>query len=215
MLVNAWHFVPQSRPRIFVAAVSADVKIPETLVDEGPNWLHNDSIRRVAKGLPSWLWWKIPEPGPLPTSLADIIEWDAPSDDAEVVAKNLALMPERHRQRLLTATNDETIIATGYKRTRNGKQVLEVRFDGLAGCLRTPEGGSSRQLLILKRNGAIHTRLITVREAARLMGAPDHFVIPGGYNDGYKAMGDAVAAPVATYLGRHLLRPLTEAAYEY
>lgn len=92
--------------------------------------------------------------------------------------------------------------------------MLEVRFDGLAGCLRTPEGGSSRQLLILKRNGEIRTRLITVREAARLMGAPETFSIPGGYNEGYKAMGDAVAAPVAAYLGRHLLRPLTEAAYE-
>ena len=214
MLVNARHFVPQSRPRIFVVAVAADVEIPAALIDAGPNWLHNDAIQRVAKGLPGWLWWSMPEPGPLQVSLADIVEWDAPSDDTVVVNKNLAMMPEKHRQRLLTATSDETVIATGYKRTRNGKQVLEVRFDGLAGCLRTPEGGSSRQLLILKRNGEIRTRLITVREAARLMGAPERFIIPGGYNDGYKAMGDAVAAPVATYLGRHLLRPLTEAAYE-
>ena len=214
MLVNAWHFVPQYRPRIFVAAVAADVEIPEALTDDGPNWLHNDAIKRVAKGLPGWLWWRMPEPGPLQVSLADIVEWDAPSDAAAAVNKNLAMMPEKHRQRLLTATSDETVIATGYKRTRNGKQVLEVRFDGLAGCLRTPEGGSSRQLLILKRNGEIRTRLITVREAARLMGAPETFSIPGGYNEGYKAMGDAVAAPVAAYLGRHLLRPLTEAAYE-
>jgi len=46
------------------------------------------------------------------------------------------------------------------------------------------------------------------------MGAPEGFILPGGYNDGYKAMGDAVAAPVAEYLGRHLLRRLTEAAYD-
>ena len=124
------------------------------------------------------------------------------------------MMAERHRNKLLSVADDEIVVATGYKRTRAGKQVLEARFDGIAGCLRTPEGGSSRQLLILKRNGEIRTRLITVREAARLMGAPERFVIPGGYNDGYKAMGDAVAAPVAAYLGRHLLRPLTEAAYE-
>ena len=89
-----------------------------------------------------------------------------------------------------------------------------MRFDGIAGCLRTPEGGSSRQLLIMKRGGKISTRLLTVRETARLMGAPEAFIIPGGYNDGYKAMGDAVAAPVAAYLGRHLLSKLTEAAYE-
>ena len=123
------------------------------------------------------------------------------------------MMAEKHRKKLLDVSDDEIFVATGYKRTRAGNQVLEVRFDGLAGCLRTPEGGSSRQLLIMKRYGKISTRLLTVRETARLMGAPEEFVIPGGYNDGYKAMGDAVAAPVAEYLGQHLLRKLTAAAY--
>jgi DNA (cytosine-5)-methyltransferase 1 len=85
---------------------------------------------------------------------------------------------------------------------------LEIRFDGLAGCLRTPEGGSSRQTLVVVNNGQISTRLLTVREAARLMGAPDSFKLPGSYNDGYRAMGDAVAVPVTRWLARHLLAPL-------
>jgi len=46
------------------------------------------------------------------------------------------------------------------------------------------------------------------------MGAPDSFAIPGGYNEGYKAMGDAVAVPVAEYLGQRLLLALAESAYE-
>ncbi len=53
---------------------------------------------------------------------------------------------------------------------------------------------------------------LSVREAARLMGAPDKFKLPGTYNDGYKAMGDGVAVPVASHLAKHLLRPLVRAA---
>ncbi len=52
-----------------------------------------------------------------------------------------------------------------------------------------------------------------MREAARLMGAPDSYKIPGSYNDGYTAMGDAVAMPVARYLAQHLLAPLGKALH--
>ena len=88
---------------------------------------------------------------------------------------------------------------------------MELRFDDVAGCLRTPAGGSSRQYLIIKMDGEWRTRILTPREAARLMGAPDSFKLPGSFNDGYKAMGDAVAAPVAAYLAEHLLVKLVEA----
>ena len=88
-----------------------------------------------------------------------------------------------------------------------------MRFDGIAGCLRTPEGGSSKQYLVVKKNNEIHARLLTVREAARLMGAPDSFVLPGSYNDGYKAMGDAVAMPVAQFIGEKFLTKLAEGVY--
>ena len=86
--------------------------------------------------------------------------------------------------------------------------MLELRFDGVAGCLRTPEGGSSRQFLVIKENGSFKTRLITIKEAAALMGVRESYKIPGTYNDGYKAMGDAVAVPVSHYLGKNLLSPL-------
>jgi DNA (cytosine-5)-methyltransferase 1 len=103
--------------------------------------------------------------------------------------------------------------APGYKRTRQGRQVLELRFDDVAGCLRTPQGGSSRQFLILKRRDHMDARLLTIPETARLMGAPTSYKLPSmyHYNDGYKAMGDAVAVPVATYLAQHLLSKLAAA----
>ena len=122
----------------------------------------------------------------------------------------MRLIPERHQAKL---NEHDTVYATGYRRTRHGEQQLELRFDGIAGCLRTPEGGSSRQYLVVKRNDEIHARLLTVREAARLMGAPDRFILPGSYNNGYKAMGDAVAMPVAQFIGENFLAKLVEAVY--
>ena len=65
-----------------------------------------------------------------------------------------------------------------------------------------------------KNNNETHARLFTVREAARLMGAPDSFILPGSYNDGYKAMGDAVAMPAAQFIGEQFLTKLAETVYD-
>ena len=60
-----------------------------------------------------------------------------------------------------------------YRRTRieNGvrTQRAEVRFDEVAGCLRTPAGGSSRQILLLVDGPSVRSRLISARETARLI----------------------------------------------
>lgn len=205
--LDAAKWVPQSRPRIFVVAVSKALPIPLNLTDTLPNWAHSEAIKRVAARVDDWVWWRLPIPTlPVP-HLHDIVEWAAPVHSPELNAKTLALISPAHRN-ILDAMPGRRLTLPGYKRTRGGKQVLELRFDGLAGCLRTPEGGSSRQTLILRRNGKLDSRLLTVRETARLMGAPDEFVLPGSYNEGYRAMGDAVAAPVARWLGQHLLSPL-------
>jgi len=153
----------------------------------------------------------MPEPPSREQNLSDVIEWGAPFAEPETEARNLALISPRHRKMLECVPGAQPFAAPGYRRTRSGKQVLELRFDNLAGCLRTPEGGSSRQIIVIKKNGELRSRLLTVREAARLMGAPETYKIPGSYNDGYKALGDAVAVPVATWLAQHLLSPLVEA----
>ena len=67
---------------------------------------------------------------------------------------------------------------------------------------------------MVKKDGEVHARLLTVRETARLMGAPDSFRLPGSANDGYKAMGDAVALPVARFIGERFLLKIAEAAYD-
>lgn len=207
VVLNAAEWVPQSRPRVFVIALHNNFKAPQSLVLEGPSWHHPVSLCRAMVGLKNWIWWNLPRPTKRSRSLADIIEWDVACDDRLTANRNLRLVPPHHIQRM----RDERIsVAPGYKRTRAVGQVLELRFDGIAGCLRTPEGGSSRQFLVIRDGDEFKSRLLTVRETARLMGAPDSYKLPGGYNDGYKAMGDAVAAPVARHLARYLLAPLAK-----
>ncbi|MBI3524770.1 MAG: DNA cytosine methyltransferase [Betaproteobacteria bacterium] len=213
MLLDAARWLPQSRQRVFVVAVDERDQIPMALEDSGPNWLHPAPLRKAAMGLKGWVWWSLPEPGPRPHSLSDFVEWEAPYADPDTENRNIQLISPKHAKLLNSLPTEKTFVAPGYKRTRNGKQVLELRFDNLAGCLRTPEGGSSRQLLVIHANGKLRSRLLTVREAARLMGAPETYKLPGSYNDGYKAMGDAVAVPVARWLAEKLLLPLALATH--
>ena len=207
ILVDAAHFVPQSRPRVFIIAVQKDIHIPSQLQDTGPNWLHNKAAADLGSVLPEWIWWRADKPERRKNCLIDLIDFTLPYDKDDA----LKLISPRHQEKL---DKSENIVATGYRRTRHGKQCMELRFDGVAGCLRTPEGGSSKQFLIIKKDGELHARLLSPREAARLMGAPDSYRLPDTYNDGYKAMGDAVALPVATFVGREFLMKLAEVVYD-
>jgi DNA (cytosine-5)-methyltransferase 1 len=207
VILDAALWVPQSRPRVFIVAVQEGLAIPGALLSDGPTWLQPPAVVRAAQDLEGWLWWRMPQPKDRKHELKDLIDWDADCQDSVQSSRNLALIAPRHRARLL---DGETVVAAGYKRTRAKGQVLELRFDNVAGCLRTPEGGSSRQFLVLKNGDDLKIRLLTVRETARLMGAPDSYKVPGTYNDGYKAMGDAVAVPVARHLALHLLSPLAK-----
>lgn len=207
IVLNASHFVPQSRPRVFVIAVQKECEIPKEIVRNEPCWLHNKVAVKLGKNLPDWIWWYTEKPARRKLMLKDVVEEQTQFDKDEA----LRLVPPKHQQKLDML---DTVYATGYRRTRNGKQQLELRFDGIAGCLRTPEGGSSKQYLVVKKDGTVHARLLTVRETARLMGAPDSFQLPGSQNDGYKAMGDAVAKPVAEFLGKRFLAKIAEAVYQ-
>jgi len=208
MLLDAVHWLPQSRPRVFVVAVDANMAVPQKLIASGPTWAHSAAIREIAKNLRNWVWWRLPMPEKHNVALSDVVDFSLPCHDEAASQKNLALIPPVHMRRLETS---ELRVVPGYKRIRKGKQVLELRFDDIAGCLRTPAGGSSRQYLVIKQGKEWKTRILSPREAARLMGAPETFKLPGTFNDGYKAMGDAVAAPVAEYLAKHLLSSLAAA----
>ena len=126
-------------------------------------------------------------------------------------------MHPRHRAKVALAQSGGGRIVGGvYKRIRveDGVRVqrAEARFDGLAGCLRTPSGGSSRQTLLIVEGGSVRSRLLSAREAARLMGLPDSYRLPGRYNEAYHLAGDGVAPPVVNWLARQLFEPILQAA---
>ena len=104
------------------------------------------------------------------------------------------------------------MVGTIYKRTRHEHgikvQRAEIRFDDIAGCLRTPAGGSSRQLIMIVEGDKIRSRLISTRETARLMGLPETYQLPDRYNEAYHLTGDGVAVPVVRYIAKHLFEKL-------
>lgn len=211
MMLDAVHWLPQSRRRIFVVAIQAGFET-SALEDHSPNWTHSPGILKATTDLDQLIRWKLPRPTNPVQKLSDLIDWKAPCFDEAKATALIELIPERHRSLMLKqSASRKQAVFPGYRRTRNGKQVLELRFDNISGCLRTAEGGSSRQFLILSQDGKLSARLLTPREAARLMGAPDTYKLSENYNDSYSAMGDAVAVPVVRHLAEHLLAPLVQA----
>ncbi len=223
LIINAAHFLPQSRPRLFVVGVHGDKPIPPELKSAAPSepW-HTKTLLRVHENLPAelarnWVWWTLPVPKKTIPSLSSIIE-DRPTGTVwhheSATKRLLRLMATAHRKRVLDAMRaGGRHVGTIYKRTRpdhNGvmAQRAEVRFDGISGCLRTPVGGSSRQTVIIVDKGLVRTRLLSPREAARLMGVPDSYPLPPVYNDAYHLFGDGVVVPVVSWLDNYLLRRL-------
>ncbi len=98
---------------------------------------------------------------------------------------------------------------TVFRRVRNGRSMAELRMDGIAGCLRTPRGGSGRQILVAAGKGRFSVRLLTPRECARLMGA-DEFAIKVPLNQALFGFGDAVCVPVIEWIARNYLNPVLE-----
>jgi DNA (cytosine-5)-methyltransferase 1 len=213
--IDAAMFVPQSRPRLFVLAVKEGGPAAG-----GPGGFHTAAVTKAFERLPeelksSWIWWRAPPPPRANASLADVLE---PDEDVRWLPKAqterlVSLMAPLHRARLEGFRLTEgRHVGTAFRRTRieGGERIqrAEVRFDGIAGCLRTPTGGSSRQFLVLVEDGEVRARLLTAREAARLMGLPDDYRLPTPTTQALHLAGDGVVAPVVRHLAAHLLEPV-------
>lgn len=129
------------------------------------------------------------------------VEWHSP----EETQKLMNMMSPVNRRKILMAQQAGRLkVGALYRRTRNGEQRAEVRFDGVSGCLRTPGGGSSRQTIMIVNGSVIRSRLLSAREAARLMGLQDSYRLPDRYNDAYHLAGDGVVVPVVSHLATHI-----------
>ena len=226
VVIDAALFVPQSRPRLFIIGVREDLAIPAALTraEPAPNW-HTRSLRVAYDGLAkkareSWVWWNIPAPVKRSACFADLIE-EKPTSIAwhtEAETKRLLRMMSDINLEKVEAAKQTGRLMVGaiYKRTRFDEddekvQRAEIRFDDIAGCLRTPAGGSSRQLILVVQGQKVRSRLISTRETARLMGLPDEYNLPSNYNEAYHLTGDGVVVPVVRHVAAHILEPVLNA----
>jgi len=224
LIVDAEKFIPQSRPRLFIIAIKDSIKIPDHIIGKkvADPWVPNNLLKAYCN-LPNdlkknWLWWNLPVPQKPRRELKTIIEKNplgVKFHSQSETEKILSLMSQTNLNKVKKAQQTDKIqVGTIYKRTRkeNGKSVqrAEVRFDGISGCLRTPAGGSSRQIILVVEGKSIRSRLISPLEAARLMGLDETYKLPTKYNDAYHLMGDAVVVPVVQWLECHILAPICQ-----
>jgi DNA (cytosine-5)-methyltransferase 1 len=221
MVIDAAYFLPQSRPRLFILAMDSNLEIPLNCHSKLPvnPWVTEGLMKAYSlldkEVQANWVWWQLAMPPDQQTHLAELIE-DHPADiEWQTQAQSnqlMAMMSPLNLQKVRHIQKQKIkMVGTIYRRTRNGQQRAEVRFDGLAGCLRTPGGGSSRQTIIVVQGDQIRSRLLSAREAARLMGLPESYKLPARYNDAYHLSGDGVAVPVVAHLRQHLFIPILSA----
>ena len=222
-VVDAAHFVPQSRPRLFVIGSlppGGSIASPQRdLFYEFVESEHRPAqLISFIKSNPD-IRWSIRDLPPFPkrsTQLSELLE-DLAEDDSswwseERSAYLLNQMSDRHRlvaERMIAS--GEITVGTVFRRVRNGRSMAELRTNGTAGCLRTPKGGSGRQILFVAGEGRYRVRLLSPRECARLMGADD-FVLDVPLNQALFGFGDAVCVPVIEWIGRNYLTPLVSKA---
>jgi len=220
ILDAAW-FVPQSRQRLFVVGIK--VKGAEA------GCLNESFFQSLVRPAAlsdfvfchpdiNWLIRKLPEPPKCGRVLEDVVE-DLPADspewwNTERATYLLNQMSQRHRETAEKMMAGRSwSYGTVFRRIRNGKSMAELRTDGLAGCLRTPRGGSGRQILFKAGRGEYHVRLVSPRECARLMGADD-FNIDVPLNQALFGFGDAVCVPAVEWIAKNYLNQILEERFQ-
>jgi DNA (cytosine-5)-methyltransferase 1 len=212
-ILNAAHWVPQSRIRLFVVGKQGASANQKVVADESR--ARPAALTHFINTHPRirWAIRSLPEPPPPCRTIEDIIE-DLPNDDpnwwsatraeyffGQLSARHLAVAEQMIRQKSIR-------YGTAFRRIRHGRSMAELRTDGIAGCLRTPRGGSGRQILFKAGKGRYQVRLLTARECARLQGVPDDYIIDVPLNQALFGFGDAVCVPAVEWIAEHYLTPV-------
>ena len=209
-LLDAAHFLPQSRQRLFVIGRRVGASELGPSADLGPSDSRPPRLVAFIQAHPQIRWSirNLPPQPSLKLRLADLLEDGGDWWNPERSRYLLDQMSQRDR-----AVADEMIAAprwsygTIFRRMRNGKSIAELRTDGITGSLKTPRGGSARQILFRAGKYRYHARLLTPSECARLMGAED-YEISGSSNQALSGFGDAVCVPVVEWIAEHYLNPV-------
>lgn len=211
--VDARHFTPQTRNRVFIMAVrdwdcDDGLAMPDTHIRRykvREAWERNRSL--------PWIFFDFPSLPDRRISLNTVLE-DLPEDDPrwwnnERMEYFWSHLEHDHRPKLeAMVASKADIQMTAMRRGRRRRlreQIFNLRFDGLASCLRTAGGGSSIQFVVRVRNGQVQVRKILGVESARLQGValPDSipdFVIPAAETTALNAFGDAVCVPAVRWV---------------
>ena len=218
--IQASLFVPQSRERLFIVAVAGSISSQLAAGQPVSLW-HPKALKTAVANLSDevrdrWVWFDLPEPQVAVPSLSALIDEDAAGQNwhsAKETAAILENMSDLNRQVLVGHRSGEVQrYFTACRRTRTtvtGKQVVnEISKDGIAGCIRPAKGGASRQLVLEVNNRRIRSRLMSVREAARLMGLPETYRLPVSQTAALNLLGDAVVVPCVTHLVQQLIERL-------
>ncbi len=216
-MIDAVRFVPQSRQRLFVVGQLGGEGGNVRALDDGkPDELRPAALREfIARN--RRVRWQLRELPPLPNharQLADILE-EMPADSGlwwnDRRRDHLfGQMSAKHRsqaEKMIAAS--QVSYGTVFRRVRAAGAMAELRTDGIAGCLRTPRGGSARQILFAAGRGKFAVRLLTGRECARLMGA-DGFRLNVRLNQALFGFGDAVCVPVVAWIAGNYLNAAAE-----
>jgi DNA (cytosine-5)-methyltransferase 1 len=230
IVLDAKWFVPQSRPRVFVFGFHESIRhcvLPQTkdsftldsewaAAVEASAALRPLTLRRHFETLELATGWAtIPLQPPIQGAhkLCDFLDVGPDQDwwDDKAVEKHYALMEAPSRRRVDDLMRRRgTSVGTAFRRTRREKPRTEVRFD-IAGCLRTPKGGSAKQLVVAVVNGKLKMRWMSAVEYARLQGAGE-FKISVPVLQAMYGFGDAVCVPAISWIDQNILTPIYSAA---
>ena len=98
-----------------------------------------------------------------------------------------------------------------------GSDVLPVEYENLskdvkAGNRIVFDDGNLEAKVLAVEGQRVRSRLLSPREAARLMGLPDSYKLPKNYNEAYHLAGDGLAVPVVRFFAENILEPVLQAA---
>ena len=223
LLINASHFVPQSRNRLFIVGnllVSYQDTLEQEIVLQQQSNARPLKIANFIRAHPdlSWYLYSLPQLPQRSYDLADVVDLNERWWPKERSSYLYNQMFERHQEKVREMMdNPYWSYGTVFRRMRmrNGSKqsTAELRTDGIAGCLRTPKGGSARQILLRVGKGRFDARLLNGRENARLMGADDYVLAPHlKLNQVLFGFGDAVCVPVIEWIAVAIFNPAFDEA---
>ena len=222
--IDASHFVPQSRVRIFIVGIHRDLIGEKDESSELQEYSIGSSDARPPKIISyinkhseiDWYFQRLPNLPIRTIAFKDIVDTNEKWWEEERTENLYNQLHERQKvilEKLMQESKYSYLPGFRRMRVREGKKqpTIELRNDGIAGCLRTPKGGSARQIIVRVGKGTLNARLINGVEAARLMGAQNFKIHPDlSLNQTLFGFGDAVCVSVLEWLGINYFNPLLD-----